>query len=136
MILAAAAILLRTTVACAQVALVTIDTPPAGQRQAIDGFGAWLSVPQGLQGIVNLAAGSRHCLAIANDGTMVAWGDNSYGQTNVPSGLQGTAAIACGPWHCVALQAGITTQLTLTQLANPSAFSIGVVDIPRRVIYN
>jgi len=41
--LAAAAILLLTTVACAQVALVTMDTSPAGQRQVIDGFGTWLS---------------------------------------------------------------------------------------------
>src|ERR1035441_10336804 len=37
-------------------------------------------------------------------GTVVAWGDNSYGQTNVPAGLNGVTAIAAGGSHTVALQ--------------------------------
>jgi O-glycosyl hydrolase len=47
--LAAAAALLLMTVAHAQVALVTMDTSPAGQRQVIDGFGTCLSGSEAVQ---------------------------------------------------------------------------------------
>ncbi|MBA4147735.1 MAG: hypothetical protein H0X66_06435 [Verrucomicrobia bacterium] len=39
------------------------------------------------------------------DGTVIAWGDNRYGQTNVPSGLSNVVAIAAGEWHNMALRA-------------------------------
>jgi O-glycosyl hydrolase len=48
-ILAAAATLLLARVARAQVASVTMDTSPAGQRQAIDGFGTCLYGTEGVQ---------------------------------------------------------------------------------------
>jgi hypothetical protein len=37
-------------------------------------------------------------------GTVVAWGDNEYGQTTVPVGLSGVTAIAAGYGHTVALK--------------------------------
>jgi len=43
---------------------------------------------------VSIAAGELHSLALKNNGTVVAWGDNTYGQTNVPAGLTNVAAIA------------------------------------------
>jgi hypothetical protein len=39
------------------------------------------------------------------DGTVVAWGDNSVGQTNVPAGLSNVVSIACGSAHNLALRA-------------------------------
>lgn len=39
------------------------------------------------------------------DGTVVAWGDNRFGQGTVPSGLNNVVAIASGEWHNVALKA-------------------------------
>ena len=36
-------------------------------------------------------------------GTVVAWGNNLYGQTTVPAGLSGVMAIAAGSYHTVAL---------------------------------
>jgi alpha-tubulin suppressor-like RCC1 family protein len=41
----------------------------------------------GLVGVVSVAAGNEHSLALKRDGSVVAWGDNTFGQTNVPSGL-------------------------------------------------
>ncbi len=45
---------------------------------------------------VQVAAGGYHSLALKGDGTVVAWGDNGYGQSSVPSGLFGVTAIAAG----------------------------------------
>ncbi len=42
-----------------------------------------------------VAAGFSHCVALNADGTVVAWGDNRFGQTNVPPGLSDVVAIAC-----------------------------------------
>jgi alpha-tubulin suppressor-like RCC1 family protein len=42
-------------------------------------------------------------LALRQDGTVVAWGDNEYGQTNVPAGLSSVQAVAAGWEHSVAL---------------------------------
>ena len=45
------------------------------------------SVPAGLTGVVAVAAGQLHSLALKDDGTVVAWGRNSHGQARVPPGL-------------------------------------------------
>ena len=39
-----------------------------------------------------------------HSGTVVAWGDNGFGQTTVPAGLSGVTAIAAGVSHTVALK--------------------------------
>ena len=41
---------------------------------------------------------------LTQGGTVVAWGDNEYGQTTVPAGLSGVVAIAAGGLHTVALK--------------------------------
>ncbi len=42
--------------------------------------------PVGLSGVTAIAAGGYHSLALKQDGTVVAWGCNGYGQTgNVPA---------------------------------------------------
>jgi len=69
----------------------------------------------GLTGVVAIAAGSIHTVALKSDGTLVAWGHNGYGQlgdgtttsryspTPVP-GLTGVVAIAAGYAYTVALK--------------------------------
>ena len=56
-------------------------------------------MPAGLTNVVAIAAGSIHSLALRSDGSFVAWGDNSYGQTNQPTGLTVVVDIAAGDGH-------------------------------------
>ena len=62
------------------------------------------TVPAGLSGVVAIAAGHSHTVALKQDGTVVAWGWNRDGQTKVPAGLSGVVAIAAGRYHTVALK--------------------------------
>ena len=59
---------------------VPLPPPPtvAGQRTA------------GLANVVGISAGALHSLALRRDGTVVAWGDNTYKQLAVPAGLGST----------------------------------------------
>ncbi|HEX5503851.1 MAG TPA: MBG domain-containing protein, partial [Thermomicrobiales bacterium] len=62
------------------------------------------NVPAGLAGVVAVAAGGYHSLALKADGTVVAWGYNSHGQADVPAGLSGVTAIAAGKDFGLALK--------------------------------
>ena len=68
----------------------------------------------GLNGIIAIAAGPGYGLALKNDGTVYAWGDNAYGQlgngtkteTYVPvqvTGLTGVTQISAGRLHSAAV---------------------------------
>jgi alpha-tubulin suppressor-like RCC1 family protein len=54
---------------------------------------------------VSAIAASLHSLALKNDGTVVGWGYNEYGQATIPAGLTNVAAIAAGYFHSLALKA-------------------------------
>ncbi len=54
--------------------------------------------------IVAVAAGEEYSLALRNDGTVKAWGANTYGQTNVPAGLSNVVTISAGFEHNLALK--------------------------------
>jgi alpha-tubulin suppressor-like RCC1 family protein len=60
-------------------------------------------VPSEPEGLISIAAGGYHALALRKDGTVVAWGDNGYGQCNVPRGLRGVKSISAGRDFCLAL---------------------------------
>jgi alpha-tubulin suppressor-like RCC1 family protein len=72
-----------------------------------------------LSGIISIAAGAGHSIALRNDGTVWAWGNNIDGQlgngstvnSNLPvqvSGLSGMTAISAGWLHSVALRSNGT----------------------------
>jgi hypothetical protein len=58
---------------------------------------------QVLRGVVAIAAGNEFSLALKSDGTVAAWGDNRWHQTDVPAGLSNVVAIAAGDNFCLAI---------------------------------
>ena len=63
-----------------------------------------VDVPPGLNGVVSLAAGQYHSLALKSDGTVVGWGYNGDGETNIPPAATDVAAISSGWYHNLALK--------------------------------
>jgi hypothetical protein len=58
----------------------------------------------GLSNVVAISAGVAHNLLLKADGTVFAWGLDTYGQTDIPPGLSNVVAIASGGWHNLALK--------------------------------
>ncbi len=55
-------------------------------------------------GFVAVAAGNYHSLGLKSDGSIVAWGNNDYGQFNVPAPNSGFVAVAAGGTHSLGLK--------------------------------
>ncbi|MCG3148821.1 MAG: hypothetical protein PCFJNLEI_02270 [Verrucomicrobiae bacterium] len=53
---------------------------------------------------LSVAGGGTHTLALRQNGSVVAWGDNSFGQTSVPAELTDPVAIAAGEFHSLGLR--------------------------------
>jgi hypothetical protein len=51
-----------------------------------------------------------HMVAVLSNGTVVAWGGNTYGETDVPPGLSNVVAVAAGWHHSVALKSDGTVR--------------------------
>ncbi|MGH7273790.1 MAG: RCC1 domain-containing protein, partial [Nitrospiria bacterium] len=69
----------------------------------------------GLAGVMKIAGGDFHSIALKTDGTMWAWGDNQFGELgdgsndprNIPVqvlGLTGVIDIAAGGFHSIGLK--------------------------------
>ncbi|HEU5069510.1 MAG TPA: choice-of-anchor Q domain-containing protein [Verrucomicrobiae bacterium] len=66
------------------------------------------NIPAGLGGLMSLATGSGHTLALKRDGTVVGWGFNNYGQTIPPTGLSNVIRVAAGNIFSLALKSDHT----------------------------
>src|SRR5882724_13389699 len=71
-------------------------------------FSAGTNTPTGITDIRSIAVGPSYGLLLRSNGTVVAWGSGSFGQTNVPVGLSSVTAIAAGAGHCLALRSNGT----------------------------
>ena len=60
--------------------------------------------PGAISGPLAIAAGLVHSLALRSDGTVAAWGINTYGQAAVPASLGDVVAVAAGYLHSLALR--------------------------------
>jgi alpha-tubulin suppressor-like RCC1 family protein len=56
-----------------------------------------------LTSVKAIAVGPLVNMALKNDGTVIAWGDNGAHQTDVPAGLSNVVAIAAGDVYCLAI---------------------------------
>ncbi|MBL1109906.1 hypothetical protein JK361_35975 [Streptomyces sp. 5-8] len=94
-----------------------------------------LNVPAAAQsGVVQVAAGGTHSVALLSDGRVVAWGDNASGQATVPPAAQsGVVQVAAGGHHSVALLSDGRViawgNNSSGQAAVPSAAQSGVVQV-------
>jgi alpha-tubulin suppressor-like RCC1 family protein len=80
-----------------------------------------------LNGVVAIAGGENHCLALKSDSTVVAWGGDQAGQTEVPGGLTGVSAIAAG-WHYSLALVGGGVQLRIASARwSNNSFSASVL---------
>ncbi|MCX6924577.1 MAG: immunoglobulin domain-containing protein [Verrucomicrobia bacterium] len=71
---------------------------------AVIGWSATNTLPAGLSDVIAISAGGDHDLALKTDGTVVAWGENTFGQSTVPAGLNNVIAVAAGGYHNLALK--------------------------------
>jgi len=62
------------------------------------------TVPGGLSGVVQLAAGYYHTTALTSDGSVVCWGRDDEDQCTVPDGLTGVVQLSAGYYHTTALK--------------------------------
>ncbi len=70
----------------------------------IVGWGSMVVVePSALEDLVAVAGGAYHSLGLTSDGTVVAWGDNYYGQCDVPAPNADFVAVAGGNGHSLGL---------------------------------
>jgi alpha-tubulin suppressor-like RCC1 family protein len=96
---------------------------PEEEEEGIEGGERFSSVPvavNGVSGASAVAAGAAHSLALLSNGTVMAWGEDEFGELGdgtivrgqetptIVSGLSGVTAIAAGGEHSLALLAGGT----------------------------
>ena len=70
-------------------------------------MGSYSTVAQQIgpwRGANPVAAGDCHSLGLKSDGRIVAWGDDTLGQTTVPPPNADFVAVAAGDWHSLGLK--------------------------------
>jgi len=94
------------------------------------------TVPAGLSGVVEIAAGEAHSLALRADGAVVAWGDNTYGQCSTGPAWGGVIAIAAGGAHSLELIGRRPPGLKLgNPLQHGAAFTLSLPTVMGRAYF-
>jgi alpha-tubulin suppressor-like RCC1 family protein len=73
-------------------------------RSLVVVWGNQTNVPDGLANVTAIAAGSDHNMALEANGTVAAWGGDTFGQTDVPADLTNVVTISAGVSDSLALQ--------------------------------
>ncbi|RJQ68449.1 hypothetical protein D5S17_32085 [Pseudonocardiaceae bacterium YIM PH 21723] len=70
------------------------------------GWGQHATIPPEAQsGVIAISAGTNHSLALKADGTLIAWGDNTWNQVTIPSEAQhDVIAMSAGEQHNLVLK--------------------------------
>lgn len=86
--------------------LVVMVSACASLGQCVVGWGpsVGLMEPVGITNVIEISAGASHALGLRADGGVVAWGQNSFGETDVPADLNDAKAIAAGNHFSLALR--------------------------------
>jgi len=99
---------------------------PPGKLRVWGGSSLIQTVPiSATNAIIQVVAGAHHAVVLRSDGKVVAWGENSYGQTNVPSDLTVVRDVT-SPLRVMMLAAGMNHTLALR--ANGSVVAWGSDD--------
>ncbi|MFD0961550.1 RCC1 domain-containing protein, partial [Paenibacillus chungangensis] len=89
----------RVSIILVLVLLISVIELPGWQHTAEAAQSA-----AGSRGVMSIASGSNHSLAVRADGSVIAWGSDIQGKTNVPSEVQGRViAVSAGENHSMAL---------------------------------
>jgi alpha-tubulin suppressor-like RCC1 family protein len=101
------------------------DDPRFVSQQYAYGNRGQAEVPVGLTGVLMVAAGAAHSLALKADGQIVGWGNNTFGEITIPAGLTGVVAVDAGG---VTVSEAVTTDTQFLGYRNDyySSFSLAL----------
>jgi alpha-tubulin suppressor-like RCC1 family protein len=93
--------------------VAVFEVVPAPNSSVVGAWGGGMnssdsSVAAGIDNPIAIAAGDYHNLVLKGDGTVLAFGDNMFNQTNLPPDLTNAVAVAAGYYFNLALRADRT----------------------------
>lgn len=94
-------------------------------------FNGQATVPPGLEGVVAVAGGYSHNLALRTNGTVVAWGSNNSGESTVPAGLSNVVAIAASSFSAAVKADGtvVVWGYNAGEVTNVPPAAVGVTQV-------
>lgn len=96
---------------------------------SITNWGDTTSFPPGLTNLVQISIGANHVLALKNNGTCVAWGNNDFGQTDIPDGLKQVKAVAASHYYNLALKTDGTVVVWRTNLSSTAGMPAHLTNV-------
>jgi hypothetical protein len=82
--------------------------------------------PAGLRNLTSIASGWKLGVAVRIDGTVTAWGSNSFGQANVPEELNNVISVSSMYYHTLALRSDGTVAAWGYNFGNQSGGPLNV----------